>query len=133
MTSAARWRAAVATLALAPASVLAACALPPQAGTRLGDTELQLAWRAQPAPIVAQRPFALRLRLCPAHARLLRVDATMPAHGHGMNYRVALLPQGGGDWLAEGLLWHMSGRWELRFEIELDGRPRELRQEVLLP
>lgn len=124
---------AAVVLALAPTAVLAACTLPPQAGTPLGDADLQLAWRAQPAPIVAQRPFALHLSLCPAHARLLRVDATMPAHGHGMNYRVALSHQGGGDWLAEGLLWHMSGRWELRFEIELDGRPHVLRQELLLP
>ena len=27
-------------------------------------------------------------------------------------------PVGEGQWRAEGLLWHMAGRWELAFEVE---------------
>jgi hypothetical protein len=93
---------------------------------------VQLAWRAEPAPIAVSRPFALLVTLCPADARLLRVDASMPEHRHGMNYRPSLQPLGGGRWRVEGLLWHMAGRWELRLEVEAAGATHVLRQSVTL-
>lgn len=116
------WRALVG-LAAAPAF---ACPLPAPA---LQGEGVQLAWRAEPA--IGREPFALAVRLCPAGARLLRVDATMPEHRHGMNYRPRLVPQGEG-WRAEGLLFHMSGRWELRFDVEHGGRVQSLREAVEL-
>lgn len=110
----------------------AACPLPPEAGERLDSGPVQLAWRADPGPIAVGRPFALIVTLCPAEARLLRVDATMPEHRHGMNYRPSLQPLGGGVWRAEGLLWHMAGRWELRLDVELAGATHTLRPAVNL-
>lgn len=112
---------------------IAACPPPPEAGARLDSGPVQLAWRAEPAPIAVSRPFALLVTLCPADARLLRVDATMPEHRHGMNYRPSLQPLGGGLWRVEGLLWHMAGRWELRLEVEAAGTTQILRQSVTLP
>jgi len=45
------------------------------------------------------------------------VDARMPAHFHGMN-RVPKITRGTGNtWKAEGLLFHMSGHWELYVDI----------------
>ena len=78
-------------------------------------------------------PFALIVTLCPAEARLLRIDATMPEHRHGMNYRPSLQPLGSGLWRVEGLLWHMAGRWELRLDVEAAGVTQSLRQSVTLP
>ena len=47
----------------------------------------------------------------------LSVDATMPAHGHGMNYKAAVREVGEGRYRAEGLLFHMPGRWQLVFDV----------------
>jgi hypothetical protein len=126
-----RWAIAVAGLLAGAAQ--AVCPPPPADGTLLAAGEVSLAWRAEPAHIVQGQPFALLLTLCPAGAELAAVDATMPAHRHGMNYRPSLQPLGDGRWRAEGLLWHMSGRWELRLEVTYSGRVHTLRHDVLLP
>ncbi len=84
-----------------------------------------------PSPAVS-RPFKLHLTLCPARAELRRVDASMPEHRHGMNYRPRLQPAGPGAWTANGLVWHMPGRWELLLIVVLDGRERRLVQPLVL-
>jgi hypothetical protein len=110
----------------------AECTLPDRAGTALNDGTVGLAWQAVPAPIEVSRPFQLQVRLCPSQARLLRVDATMPEHRHGMNYRPSVRALGGDLWQVDGMLWHMSGRWELRFDVASDDREHTLRQSVTL-
>jgi hypothetical protein len=63
--------------------------------------------------------FSVRFRLlgedgAPLAAELssLRVDADMPAHGHGMNVAPTLTEENG--WVeATPLLFHMPGAWEL--------------------
>ena len=124
--------AAVLPLLGAAAAAGTACPPAPEAGQRLESGPVQLAWRADPEGIAVSRPFALLVMLCPADARLLRVDATMPEHRHGMNYRPSLQPLGDGVWRAEGLLWHMAGRWELRLDVEAAGTLHSLRQSVML-
>lgn len=119
-------RALLLALAAAPA---AAC---PLAAPALQAGDLQLAWQAEGGPIAVGRPFVMQVQLCPAGARLLRVDATMPEHRHGMNYRPSVAAQPDGRWRAEGLLWHMPGRWELRFDVEHGGRVQSLRESVTL-
>lgn len=98
---------------------------------RIEQAPLQVHWVPQPAPIAVSRPFSLRLGLCPARAELLRVDARMPEHRHGMNYRVELLREGA-EWRAQGLVWHMPGRWELQLLVRLDGVEHRLAQSVML-
>lgn len=124
-------------LALAAALICAgASACPPQAddGQRLAADGVVLAWRvANRATVPLAEPFALAVRLCPAQAQLLSVDARMPAHGHGMNYRPSLRALGNGRWQVEGLLWHMAGTWALRLDVRLDGRVQVLQQDIVLP
>jgi len=48
----------------------------------------------------------------------LRIDATMPEHRHGMNYAPSVKKLGPGRWQAEGLMFHMPGRWELVFTLD---------------
>jgi hypothetical protein len=92
------------------------------AGTQpLAGEGWQIAWRAAPTPIPVGKLFALDIALCPPAGQVLpatlRVDATMPEHKHGMNYRPSIKPQeGAGLFRAEGLMFHMHGRWELVFE-----------------
>lgn len=47
----------------------------------------------------------------------LAVDAAMPEHGHGMNRVPKIAAKGGGRFHAEGLLFHMPGKWELYFDV----------------
>jgi hypothetical protein len=88
-----------------------------------------VAFVPEPAPWAVGRHVNLRGVLC-GNARLLRVDADMPAHRHGMNYRPTLEAQADGRFLAQGLMLHMPGRWRIRFEIEADGRRQWLEQSV---
>lgn len=120
-------------LAAAVPAAQAACPPPPQAGSALAASGVQVAWRSEPASIAVGQPFAVLVTVCPATAQLVRVDATMPEHRHGMNYKPTLKSLGDGLWRAEGLLWHMAGRWELRLDV-LSGTERQtLRQSVTLP
>ena len=112
---------AIALLATAaPASVHAACGDALGAGAARADGDrYTVAWRADPAPVAVGRHFALDIEVCPragaAMPASLAVDATMPAHRHGMNYTPTVAATGPGRWRAEGLLFHMPGRWELVF------------------
>ncbi len=105
-----------------------------------------LAYAPRPAPITTGRHFALDIVVCPKAGAgvplALRVDAQMPAHSHGMNYRPtvrALGPTGDAGetrrarYRADGLLLHMTGQWRLVFEFSADGRPQRLTQDLDLP
>ena len=122
-----RW--AVAAGALAMAHAATACPLPAPA---LQQGAVQAAWQVDGPAIQVAKPFAITLRLCPADAVLLRVDATMPAHRHGMNYRPSVTPLGDGRWRADGLLFHMPGVWQLRLEVQGPGDVLQLLDEVVL-
>ena len=92
--------AALAAAALAPVALASACELPADFGARAETPMLALAYRPVPAPIVVGRHFAVDVAVCakagaPAPAAL-RVDAQMPEHRHGMNYRPQVKPQGPG-------------------------------------
>ncbi|MES2562249.1 MAG: hypothetical protein V4637_05915 [Pseudomonadota bacterium] len=77
-------------------------------------------FRATPTPEVG-RHFALNFSVCGLNGakspESVTVDARMPSHGHGMNYRPTLTALGAGRYRAEGLMLHMSGVWELAFIV----------------
>jgi hypothetical protein len=112
-----------------------ACTLAPGDGTGLQQDGVRLAWRSEPKSILQGQPFVLFVRLCPAAAELIKVDATMPEHRHGMNYKPSIAALGNGRFRVEGLLWHMSGRWEWRFDVRSapDAPARSLLASVTLP
>ncbi len=138
-------------LALAPGRVAAAAPAPAaqadcgaalDARTRrvLEGPTHRLAYAPLPAPLATGRHFALDIVVCPKTGAslpvALRVDAQMPAHGHGMNYRPTVRPVGdAGDarYRADGLLLHMAGHWRLVFEVSADGRLQRLTQDLDLP
>jgi len=63
----------------------------------------------------------LELAACPKRgapvSENVKLDAYMPEHRHGMNYRAKVVPLGGGRFQSEGWLFHMPGRWEFLFDI----------------
>jgi hypothetical protein len=125
--------AGAAPLAAAPADAAAcAAALGPGARAVAGEGVV-LAWRPAPQPIPRDRHFAVQLRVCsPAPWAVTRVDADMPAHRHGMNYRATVQPLGDAQWRAEGLMFHMSGRWRLIVDLSQGERAQRLTDEVVL-
>ena len=90
---------------------------------------MTVAFVPAPPPWAVGRNFSLRGVVC-GPARLLRVDADLPAHRHGMNYRPTLQLQEEGRFTAQGLLLHMPGRWRIRLEVEHQGRRQWLEQTV---
>ena len=80
-----------------------------------------VAWRAEPAALHVSEFFAVEVAACSksrgAAPREVRVDAVMPEHKHGMNYRPSVAAVGDGRFRAEGLLLHMPGLWEFRFDV----------------
>jgi hypothetical protein len=87
-------------------------------GTIEGERHV-VAWRA-PAPLPLAQFFAIDFAVCArdgSAVKTARVDATMPEHGHGMNYRPTVQPRGNGRFRADGLLLHMPGRWQLAFAV----------------
>lgn len=124
---------AVLAVALVAASPAFACALQPADGTTVAGAHASVAWRtANGAALATARPLELLVTVCPAGTRLVRVDATMPEHRHGMNYRPTLTEAGEGRWRVQGMLLHMAGRWELRFDTESPAGRDSLRSSVTL-
>jgi hypothetical protein len=120
--------------ALATAGAAGAdCTLPADATPVAGSGDIRLAWQAQPPQLQVGQPFALLISVCPADTPLLGVDARMPEHRHGMNYRPSVQSLGGGRWRAEGLLWHMSGRWEMDLVVQTAAGRESFRHSVTLP
>ncbi len=109
-----------------------ACPLPEP---RLQQGAVQAVWKVAGPPITVGRHFAIDVQLCPADAVLTRVDAQMPEHQHGMNYQPSLQRVGAaanGRWRAQGLLFHMPGRWELGLQVQAAGGVEKLTDTVRL-
>lgn len=60
------------------------------------------------------------------------VDANMPHHGHGMTVTPTVSDDGAGTWTAEGLLFPMSGIWQITVDITRDGSTEQATFDVLL-
>ena len=94
-----------------------------------------LAFRPDPLRIEVGEPFALVLNVCTkrgAPAELLAVDANMPEHRHGMNYRTSIVSKGDGRFRAEGMLFHMAGRWEINFDVRAGEESERLTHDIIL-
>ncbi|HEU4369608.1 MAG TPA: hypothetical protein VFV05_15420 [Methylomirabilota bacterium] len=100
---------------------------------RLESGDVVVLFRTRPTTLEVGRHFSVEAVVCAdAPPRALRVDAEMPEHRHGMNYRARVSMAGTGRYVAEGLLFHMPGRWQLVFDVERDGRTERLAADILL-
>ena len=97
----------------------AACELPP--GERIEVEDLAVSYRTIPPKIAVGQPFVLELAACARHGKPIpervKLDAHMPEHRHGMNYRVKVVSLGAGRFRSEGWMFHMPGRWEFVFDL----------------
>ena len=88
-------------------------------------------WRSTPSVIPVGAHFSIRFRLCGPPARRVQVRGWMPDHRHGMNYRPGVTLSGLSG-AAEGLLFHMPGRWQLILDIAGDAGREKLTAETVL-
>ena len=119
----ARWRLRGPALAAALAFVFAAgeaaaCARPQgwTGGAKIAGELWTAWWRSEPAPIPVGAHFSIRFHLCGPPVGRVEVRGRMPDHRHGMNYRPAVTLDGVSG-TAEGLLFHMPGRWQLILDV----------------
>ena len=114
------------------------CATPPgfTARERLESAGVVVLYRTVPAAIELGRHFSVEAIVCDGRPGSvpggLRIDARMPEHRHSMNYRPRVSPAGGGRYLAEGLMFHMPGRWQLLFDVERGGRAERLATDIVV-
>jgi hypothetical protein len=90
-------------------------------------------WRVEPAPLRLGEFFAVVVSACERAGQpvtSVKVDATMPAHRHGMNYAPTVTSEAGGRFRASGLLLHMPGRWEFTFDLAGDSTRETVRSTV---
>lgn len=103
---------------------------------RIDGKEFVVAWRAEPATLRVSEFFAIAVAACAKSRAVLpsqiRVDAVMPDHKHGMNYRPSVTKVSDGVFRAEGMLLHMPGLWEISFDVRGDGTNEVLRERVSL-
>ena len=121
-----------------PAVAAPACAAPAGATVRdriEGPDVVVLYWTV-PASIEVGRHFAVEALVCTGPGGMavtdVRVDAQMLEHRHGMNYRPQISAKGDGRYTAEGLLFHMPGRWQLSFDVDRAGRRDRLESDIVL-
>lgn len=66
--------------------------------------------------VIPGAQFAVELALCdaPAGTEIIEASASMPAHGHGMNYQPEIHDNAHGDIVSSGWLMHMPGKWQVQ-------------------
>ena len=97
-----------------------ACGFDDGTGVALENGHL-LHYRIKNPPLPLARHFAMQFQLCHNGKALplegFKIDASMPRHGHGMNYRAEINPLGRTLVEADGLLFHMPGLWQINLEF----------------
>jgi len=71
----------------------------------------------KPDEIALGKPFSFNLKVCAEQMvkpDRITVDATMPAHKHGMNYTPTVaFDEESNSYKVEDFLFHMPGEWEI--------------------
>ena len=113
----------------------AACTVP-EGFARLATPEAEIAYRWEPGVLKVGQFFAVEVIACRAPGAgavsEIVLDAQMPAHGHGMNYRPTVTSAGPERFRAVGLMLHMAGTWRLTFDLVQADKRTRLTQEVTL-
>ncbi len=119
---------AAAMALLSSAGPAAACGLG-VGSTEISDDGITVSYRPVDGTVVSGAFFALEVAVCSTDGtpgKLSAVDATMPAHGHGMNYKPVVTETAPGRFHVEGLMFHMTGSWRFRFDAEAGGKTKKL-------
>lgn len=121
------------TLTLGSPAASASACLPANVGQVMtpatADAPFAVALVPRPAPIKVGAPFTVDLIVCSTNGTPVErvvVDATMPAHRHGMNYTPEIVAGADGRYEARNLVFHMPGVWQFAVSIYAAGKPTHL-------
>jgi hypothetical protein len=99
------------------------------------SSHYMVAFRPEPMRIEVGEPFSLLFNVCTKNdkpAELVAVDAQMPEHKHGMNYRPTIVSLGNGRYRVDGMVFHMPGRWELAIDVRAGEESERLSHEFIV-
>lgn len=112
-----------------PATAMASCPNHFMAVGEVWGDKVRLRYKFEPeTPDVSER-FVMDIAICSDNQPFLgplKVDADMPEHGHGLNYRPRVSAVAAGAYKAEGLLLHMRGDWRFKFVLNTKQGPLRL-------
>lgn len=95
---------------------------------RAESSSFIVGYRLEPDRIEVANHFSVLLDVCrkdgAPYAGTPVVDAHMPVHRHGMNYRPKITKLDDGTFRADGFLFHMPGKWQFKIDI-MDGNVSE--------
>lgn len=95
---------------------------------RLEGSRFAVVYRPPAGGPKVGEPFRVAFAVCPVAGpgapERVDIDARMPEHRHGMNYAPGVSAVAPGRFVAEGLVFHMPGRWTLSFDVRGPGGER---------
>ncbi len=97
------------------------------------DASWTISVRFDPEDVPLNSPFDADVTVCSQSEALparITVDATMPAHKHGMNYNPKLVKIDDNRYQVEDLVFHMPGLWRLEVTAYGDEKPHRFTHEL---
>ena len=130
-------RCALAVILVMPCVALAQNCSPVLAGgTQLESARFLVGFRTEPQAISVGRHFTVEVAVCPKPGvpapDSVGVDAHMPEHRHGMNYKAQVTAASAGHYRAAGLMFHMPGRWEIVFDVRSGDKTDRLTRSIVI-
>ena len=120
--------AGIALLAATTANA-AACTIP-DGWTMMQVEQAQssmIALKLPPTPVKIGELFSIDILVCadpqPGIGNI-RLDAKMPAHKHGMNYKPEIKEMADNMYRGSGMFFHMPGEWQISVDLLIDGESR---------
>lgn len=93
-----------------------------------------ICWRSLAGKVPRNEDFELEVWVlrdgAPIGEAILEVGGWMPDHGHGMLRKTRTVRNEDGSFRVEGMLLHMRGTWQLRFDV-LEGTLAESAESVI--
>ena len=106
------------------------------AALHAANKNYQVALLTEPTAIAVAKPFSVKLQICRkngfAFTGRVDVDAVMPAHRHGMNYKPALETGDDGVITGSGFVFHMPGKWQFQVRLSAGDTVQRLTLDYLL-
>jgi hypothetical protein len=92
--------------------------------------------RTEPVRVAVGQHFSVELTVCKKDGAAtptgVALDAHMPEHRHGMNYKPRVIPVTDERFSATGLMFHMPGKWEFVVDVRSGGSTDRLTKSIVV-
>lgn len=116
---------------LCMSTLVSACEVSSKSSVLTAENEQYVvALTPNPTKIKVSEPFQVNLQICRTDGEpfmgQIKVDARMPGHGHGMNYRPEITANTQNSFVGEGFIFHMLGKWQIEFRVMENNKTSKL-------